>query len=309
MDQLTRLHKAEMWAKVAEEMSVPWTEAEANHWRLGKAEIARRSRDESFSTACVDLPELHVDDAEVQSQRQQQDQQQLQKIEWSGKEEALLFACKRAGRSWEEIAEYLPERTTTSCKGYYYRLLKRCGGWSPELQNKLCRIYDRLKPEMWTKIGQELLMVWRSAEEMHWHLRAGVAAERAGISTISQPSANLAPSRVPDADAHQTRFKEHDRIQQLQRHATHSPSQAGTLLTASEQRSRSSVTLPSFAVLTAGVELSFRPPPKEAENYPTCGTLIAHKALRSTQIHPDGLMEPYISQDICSGNKFLRPPD
>ncbi|KAG5921144.1 hypothetical protein E4U61_007077 [Claviceps capensis] len=283
MDQLAKLyesHKAEMWAKVAEEMSVPWTEAEANHWRLGKAEIARRSRDKSFSTACVDLPQLHVDDAEVQSQRQQQDQQQqdqqqqdqqqqdqqqLQRTEWSGKEEALLFACKRAGKSWEEIAEYLPERTITSCKGYYYRLLRRCGGWSPEQQNELCRIYERLKPEMWSKIGQELLVVWRSAEEMHWRLRAGVTAERASISTISQPVANLAPSRVPDTDAHQTRFQEHDRIQQLQRHTTHSLPQAGTSLTASEQRSRSSVTLPSFAVFTAGVELSFRPPPRRTK--------------------------------------------
>ncbi|KAG6286412.1 hypothetical protein E4U09_006744 [Claviceps aff. purpurea] len=259
MDHLARLHKAEMWAKVAEEMSVPWTEAEANHWRLGKAEIARRSRDESFSTACVDLSQLHVDDAQVQSQRQQQDhqqqdqqqqdQQQLQRIEWSGKEETLLFACKRAGKSWEEIAEYLPERTITSCKGYYYRLLRRCDGWSPELQNKLCRIYERSKPEMWAKIGQELLIVWGSAEEMHWRLRAGVTAERAGISTISQPAANLA--------------QEHDRIQQLQRHTAHSLSQARTSLPASEQRPRSSVTLPSFAVFTAGVELSFRPPPRE----------------------------------------------
>ncbi|KAG6054175.1 hypothetical protein E4U32_007075 [Claviceps aff. humidiphila group G2b] len=287
MDHFVKLyesHKAEMWAKVAEEMSVPWTEAEANHWRLGKAEIRKRSSDECFSTVRVDLRHLHVDEAEVQSRKQQQgqqqqgqqqqgqqqqdeqqqDEQQLQRVaEWSGKEETLLYACKRAGKSWEEIAEYLPERTIMSCKGYYYRLLKRCGGWSPELQTKLCRIYERLKPEMWAKIGQDLLIGWGCAEEMHWRLRVRIMAERAGILPVSQPAANFAPSRIPDADAHQTRYQEHDRIQQPPRHTTHPLSQAGTLVTTSEERFRSSVTLPSFAAFTAGVDLSFRPPPKE----------------------------------------------
>ncbi|KAG5956933.1 hypothetical protein E4U56_006226 [Claviceps arundinis] len=274
--ELYESHKAEMWAKLAEEMSVPWTEAEANHWRLGKAEIRKRSSDDSFSTVRVDLSHLHVDEAEVQSRRQQQDpdqqqqgqqqqdEQKLQRVaEWSGKEETLLYACKRAGKSWEEIAEYLPERTIMSCKAYYYRLLKRCGGWSPELQNKLCRIYERLKPEMWAKIGQDLLIGWGCAEEMHWRLRVRIMAERAGILPVSQPAANFAPSRIPDADAHQTRYQEHDRIQQLPRHTTYPLSQAGTLLTMSEERFRSPVTLPSFAAFTAGVDLSFRPHPKE----------------------------------------------
>ncbi|KAG6041686.1 hypothetical protein E4U39_006414 [Claviceps sp. Clav50 group G5] len=266
MNYLARLHKAEMWAKVAEEMSVPWTEAEMNHWRLGKSEIAKRNRDKSYSMDCVDPPQLRVDDAKVLSQKQQQDQQQQQRFgEWSAKEESLLFTYKRAGMSWQEIAGYLPERTTDSCKIYYYRILRRCDGWSPELQNKLCRIYERLKPEMWAKIGQELSILWGCAEEMHWHLRAGVTAERAAISPIVQPAANLrflAPSRVPGADTHQNRYQEYDRIQQPPRHNTHPLSQAGPFLTASEQRFRSSVALPSFASFTASIELSFRPPPR-----------------------------------------------
>ena len=32
-----------MWAKVAEEMQVPWRAAEAMHWQLGEAEMARRA--------------------------------------------------------------------------------------------------------------------------------------------------------------------------------------------------------------------------------------------------------------------------
>ena len=32
-----------MWAKVAEEMQVPWRAAEAMHWQLGEADMARRA--------------------------------------------------------------------------------------------------------------------------------------------------------------------------------------------------------------------------------------------------------------------------
>jgi len=35
--------KPEMWQKVAEEMQVPWRAAEAMHWQLGEADMARRA--------------------------------------------------------------------------------------------------------------------------------------------------------------------------------------------------------------------------------------------------------------------------
>ena len=38
-----------MWAKVAEELQVPWRAAEAMHWQLGEAEMAERAGTTPFS--------------------------------------------------------------------------------------------------------------------------------------------------------------------------------------------------------------------------------------------------------------------
>ena len=43
--------KPEMWAKVAEDLQVPWRAAEAMHWALGEAEMARRAGVVAFSMA------------------------------------------------------------------------------------------------------------------------------------------------------------------------------------------------------------------------------------------------------------------
>ena len=42
-----------MWAKVAEEMQVPWRAAEAMHWQLGNIDIARRAQVVPFSLEIV----------------------------------------------------------------------------------------------------------------------------------------------------------------------------------------------------------------------------------------------------------------
>ncbi|KKZ63504.1 hypothetical protein EMCG_02191 [[Emmonsia] crescens] len=41
--------KSEMWAKIAEEMSIPWRAVEAMHWQLGEEEMARRAGTVPFS--------------------------------------------------------------------------------------------------------------------------------------------------------------------------------------------------------------------------------------------------------------------
>lgn len=50
--------KPEMWSKVAEEMAVPWRAAEAMHWQLGEADMARRAGVVPFSlsSASTDAP-------------------------------------------------------------------------------------------------------------------------------------------------------------------------------------------------------------------------------------------------------------
>nr|AIZ05820.1 Myb domain-containing transcription factor [Hapsidospora chrysogena] len=55
-DKLAQLYerfKADMWAKVAEELAVPWRAAEAMHWQLGEQDMARRAGVVPFSLAAV----------------------------------------------------------------------------------------------------------------------------------------------------------------------------------------------------------------------------------------------------------------
>ncbi|KAG6060555.1 hypothetical protein E4U32_003396 [Claviceps aff. humidiphila group G2b] len=212
-NELARLydsHKEEMWTKVAEKMSIDtsWTVVENNHWSIGQADMARRADEKFLSEDPVNLPQLEARVAEhnqAQVQSQQQVRQQNNHILcWSGDEEAILFAKRRAKLNWSDISIYFPERTTKACEAHHWFLLERCGGWSPELQNELCKVYERLKQEMWIPIGEAMSVSWERAEEMHWRIGKDAMAERAGVSLIPQSAADLTlPSRELN-QSHQT---------------------------------------------------------------------------------------------------------
>ena len=55
IDDSTCRFKPEMWAKVAEEMGVPWRAAEAMHWQLGEADMARRAGVVPFSLSSTPI--------------------------------------------------------------------------------------------------------------------------------------------------------------------------------------------------------------------------------------------------------------
>lgn len=133
-------------------MSVDWKVAEINHWRIGKADMARRAGKEFLDEVRVDLPQLDAKNYEVQVRRheqyqqcqhQQSQQQGARNPLWSGGEEAFLLAKHRAGMKWTDISNRLPGRTRFACASHHHFLLEKCGGWSPELQNKLCKVYER----------------------------------------------------------------------------------------------------------------------------------------------------------------------
>ena len=48
--------KPEMWAPLAAELSIPWRAAEAMHWQLGEADMARRAGVVPFSLAASSQP-------------------------------------------------------------------------------------------------------------------------------------------------------------------------------------------------------------------------------------------------------------
>lgn len=51
--RLSNRFKSDIWAKVAEELAVPWRAAEAMHWELGEADMARRAGVLPFSLTAV----------------------------------------------------------------------------------------------------------------------------------------------------------------------------------------------------------------------------------------------------------------
>ncbi|KAG5989201.1 hypothetical protein E4U52_005844 [Claviceps spartinae] len=202
-------------------MAISWGEAEKMHWYLGEAQMRKRGSDDSFSTTCINLTPSEVDEAEVKAEKQQQDQQPQQRqekeaknprLEWSGEEEAMLFAYRRADMSWESISALLPGRTISSCKNYYHNSCKLGPAWLPERKNKLCKLYESLKPSMWAKIGQELNVSWEVAERMHWRLGLKRMAEKDSFPLSSPAAVEFAPPRDGNAEAHQHTDQEHDLI-------------------------------------------------------------------------------------------------
>ncbi|KAG6059820.1 hypothetical protein E4U16_006970 [Claviceps sp. LM84 group G4] len=194
VNKLARLYesrKAEMWDKIAKRLAIPWREVEALHWQLRsrKAKPAESVGEKSLSKVGADLspPPVHDgDDAELQANEQQQDQSQQDNTEktWSREELKSLMTCIKSNMTWEETSKCLAGRTADSCRIYCENLRKKASECSSEPQSELHRLYQRFKPEMWAKIGQELKLPWEEAEEMHWRLGAEGMAKRAGVANL-----------------------------------------------------------------------------------------------------------------------------
>ncbi|KAG6053178.1 hypothetical protein E4U32_007793 [Claviceps aff. humidiphila group G2b] len=203
-DRLAKLYdsqKEKMWQIIAQEMNVPSKDAEENHWLLGKGEMERRARDKSFRETWekdfvapdhdLHLAPPSVDDA-VASAHQQQPQRRTRGRPWSGEEEASLFDHRATGKNWEDIRSLFPGRSVDSCPTYHRRVLNRAGGWSPELQTDLCRLYQERQSEMWAELAEQLAVQWQSAEAMHWMLGLKGMRERARFPQTVEPDEPVA---------------------------------------------------------------------------------------------------------------------
>ncbi|KAG6153066.1 hypothetical protein E4U11_007147 [Claviceps purpurea] len=216
--------KEKMWAKVAEGMNVPWTEAEQNHWILGKKEMKKRAGDPDFRESwqkdyvalesktnddsnLAGLAPPLVDNAEDEVSAHEE-QGRIQSVAWTGKEESSLFDLRAAGKCWNYISNLLPgrRRTVRSCMSHYRHVRDRAGGWSPELQTDLSRLYQIHKSEMWAELAEQLAVPWQSAEATHWILGSDYIGERAFLpQTVEpdQPAANpheLQPPNLTDSE-------------------------------------------------------------------------------------------------------------
>ncbi|KAL8281822.1 hypothetical protein RB597_009506 [Gaeumannomyces tritici] len=104
---------------------------------------------------------------------------------WSPEEDAIIIELRGSGMKWEDISKRLPGRSSISCRLHYQNYLERRSEWDEERKNKLARLYERLKPDMWQKVAEEMQVPWRAVEAMHWQIGEQDMARRAGVVAFS----------------------------------------------------------------------------------------------------------------------------
>ncbi|CAK7198930.1 hypothetical protein SEUCBS139899_001598 [Sporothrix eucalyptigena] len=113
---------------------------------------------------------------------------------WSAEEDALIIELRGSGMKWEDISKRLPGRSAISCRLHYQNYLERRSEWDEERKNKLARLYERFKPDMWAKVAEEMQVPWRAAEAMHWQLGEADMARRAGVTPFSLTASTIEAS-------------------------------------------------------------------------------------------------------------------
>ncbi|KAL7795163.1 hypothetical protein V8C37DRAFT_45647 [Trichoderma ceciliae] len=118
------------------------------------------------------------------------DQPVKKQSKWSPEEDAVIIELRGRGMKWEDVSKRLPGRSAISCRLHYQNYLERRSEWDEERKNKLARLYERFKSDMWAKVAEELAVPWRAAEAMHWQLGEADMARRAGVVPFSLTAVN-----------------------------------------------------------------------------------------------------------------------
>ncbi|CAG8378395.1 unnamed protein product [Penicillium salamii] len=166
---------------------------------------------------------------------------------WSPDEDALIIELRGSGMKWEDISKRLPGRSAISCRLHYQNYLERRSEWDEDKKNKLARLYERFKAEMWSKVAEEMAIPWRAAEAMHWQLGEQEMARRAGVVPFSLSSAAIDPptTRTRRASTSLARPRKGSHSRAIPGIPGHPPQ------------------LPSLEELTAGVPAYAPPPPRD----------------------------------------------
>nr|POE53493.1 transforming protein myb [Quercus suber] len=100
---------------------------------------------------------------------------------WTADEDASIIELRGSNMKWEDISKHLPGRSAISCRLRFQNYLERRSEWDEEKKNKLARLYERFKKDMWEKISKEMQLPWRAAEAMHWQIGEIEMAQRANV--------------------------------------------------------------------------------------------------------------------------------
>ncbi|KAJ5216459.1 uncharacterized protein N7498_002866 [Penicillium cinerascens] len=192
---------------------------------------------------------------------------------WSPEEDALIIELRGSGMKWEDISKRLPGRSAISCRLHYQNYLERRSEWDEDKKNKLARLYERFKAEMWSKVAEEMAIPWRAAEAMHWQLGEQEMARRAGVVPFSLSSAAIDPptTRTRRASTSFARPRKSSTSRAIPGHLPGLPTQ-----------------LPSLEELTAGVPAYAPPAPMPPREFYGVGRPP------DMGIPPPGLMGPHL---------------
>ncbi|KAK3672914.1 hypothetical protein LTR78_007267 [Recurvomyces mirabilis] len=121
---------------------------------------------------------------------------------WTVDEDVSITELRGNGMKWEDISKHLPGRSAISCRLRFQNYLERRSEWDEEKKNKLARLYERFKKDMWEKIAKEMQLPWRAAEAMHWQIGEVEMAQRANVPVFhlasgAQPTSQPTPATEP----------------------------------------------------------------------------------------------------------------
>ncbi|KAI6899928.1 hypothetical protein KC318_g8673 [Hortaea werneckii] len=105
------------------------------------------------------------------------------------------------GIKWEDNSKHLPDRSAISRRLRFQNYLERCFEWDEEKRNKLARLYERFKKDMWEKIAKEMRLPWRAVEAMHWQIGEVEMAQRANVLVFHLAGAGNASAPPPPGTA------------------------------------------------------------------------------------------------------------
>ncbi|SPJ80242.1 related to DRPLA protein [Fusarium torulosum] len=112
-------------------------------------------------------------------------------MKWSLEEDNLMIELQGKGMRWKDVAKRLPGRTAISCRLRYQNYLVGRDDSDEGRKDKLARLYERSRLEIWTHIAKEMGVPWQVAEAMHWQLGETYMARLAGAIPFSLAAVNL----------------------------------------------------------------------------------------------------------------------
>ncbi|TKA64317.1 hypothetical protein B0A49_09459 [Cryomyces minteri] len=118
---------------------------------------------------------------------------------WSAEEDASITKLRGGNMKWEDISKRLPGRSAISCRLRYQNYIERRSEWDEEKKNKLARLYDRFKKEMWDKVAKEMAIPYRACEAMHWQLGGHEMAQRANVPVFQLTPTSASAGAGADA--------------------------------------------------------------------------------------------------------------